>query len=177
MKVQRSKSTDNFLASVGFCELPQGAMELSRLGDDLLIRILAMASSWPHSRVQLTCARFSRLLPDFRRLAVEAFGIDETLMIFSSVVSGSWMLDQERGRWLRCADPPVDRNWNVTSAAALGHEVVVHGRDHDGVTTWAFDPELNTWRRLPNPFGHDCDTIANLFTMDHERVSAHRSPA
>ena len=125
-------STDNSLASVGFCELPQGAMEMSQVSDDLLIRILAMASSWPHSRVQLTCARFSRLVPAFRRLAVETFGIDETLMIVSTCIHGSWLLDQERGRWLRCDDPPMSKMAKMLCAAALGHEVMVYGYDRDG---------------------------------------------
>ena len=73
-----------------FHQMASRTVELSRLSDDLLIRILAMASSWPHSRVQLTCARFSRLLPDFRRIAVEAFGIDETLMILAVGGHGTW---------------------------------------------------------------------------------------
>ena len=164
------------LASVGFCELPQGAMEMSQVSDDLLIRILAMASSWPHSRVQLTCTRFSRLVPDFRQLAVETLGIYETLMILSPVVSGSLLLDQERGRWLRCADPPVAAHSAIFSASAPGHAVMVFGlHTDDGATrTLAFDPKLNTWRQLPTPFpAYPYTNRVNLVTMDHERVGAH----
>ena len=141
------------------------------LGDDLVVKILSVASAWPHSSVRRTCARFNQLSDAFRAAAIEA-GIDETLVVATSC--GVWLLNQERECWMQCAPPPVD-DLSVTYATTCGGEVYfaycVFDEDRD--MCWdliAFDCTRNTWRDVELPdVEDDFYDIEDISTL-HDRL-------
>ena len=113
----------------------------SRLGDDVVIKILALGSAWPHMFVRLTCNHFNRLSSAFRAAAKS-----ETLVVASC--NGVWMLNQERRCWVACA--PLPEGIRPDAGVSCGGEVIVLGhlrRGHPFMV--AFDPKLNMWREMP----------------------------
>lgn len=140
----------------------------SKLADDVVVKILALGTAWPHAFVRLTCVRFNRLSHAFREAAS-----DETLVVSVEDVdrtSHLWLLDRERGCWVGCAcprDPPTC----ITAGTASRGEVILSywdwALDQGGIL--AFNPKKNAWRELPKPPMGDCSALS---TLEDQRVVA-----
>ena len=136
----------------------------SRLGDDVVVKILALGSTWPHTFVRRTCTEFNRLSSAFRAAATS-----ETLVIAS--YEGVWIMNQERGCWVECAPIPEHVRGPVTFGVPCGGEVIFESEPVDGggvKCIVAFDPKLNTWREIPTPM--DTHHYMYLAKVDGERV-------
>ena len=135
----------------------------SRLGDDVVVKILALGSAWPHMFVRLTCTQFNRLSSAFRAAA-----ISETLVVASR--DGVWMLNQERRCWVACA--PLSKGIRPNAGVSFGGEVMVLGHLRGKLHTVAFDPKLNMWREMPAaPFDATHSFGVEMVTkLDDERV-------
>ena len=141
----------------------------SRLGDDVVIKILALASAWPHMFLRLTCIQFNRLSSAFRAAATS-----ETLVVASR--DGVWMLNQERGCWVACG--PLPEGIRLDAGVSCGGEVMVFGQQHTREDIRgkpfmvAFDPKLNMWRDMPAaPFDATHSISVNtVVKLDDERV-------
>ena len=128
----------------------------SRLSADLVIKILALGSTWPHMFVRLTCIQFNRLSS-----AVRAAAKSQTLVVASH--EGVWIMNQERGCWVACAPLPKAALC-IHAGVSCGGEVMLLGQGPDGKSFMvAFEPKLNTWRELPTPF----DTTDLLILRTH----------
>ena len=116
----------------------------SRLGDDVVIRILALGSTWPHFFVRLACIRFNRLSSAFTAAAT-----NETLVVASR--EGVWLLNQERGCWAACAPLPAKVECVEKGGALCDGEAMFIVRVAGPDCIFAFNPKLNTWREVPKP--------------------------
>ena len=138
----------------------------SSLSDDAVIHILALASSWPHFFVRLTCTRFNRLSSAFRAAATS-----ETLVIASD--EGVWIMNQERGWWVECAPIPEHVRGQVNIGITCGGEVIFDSELVDGEPCIvAFDPKLNTWREIPSPI--DTGLVEDYYCIHMAKLDGER---
>lgn len=91
-------------------------------------------------------------------------------MLLSQTSRDTWLLNQERGSWARCAHPPLDEDFHFTAAAAAGDEIIGYAHSPGSKSFVAFKPKLNAWRLLPWP--RNMDSCYRLASLDGDKVVA-----